>query len=318
MHLQNALDRLKRSGTTYQYLVITEVQREVQRLADAYDRVEKTLKETQDAAYWFLDSLQYAANTKVSMNTQQKITALRNALDKSGYRPIGRDESPLPPPKNPNGRPDHIADADKMVLDDPHPPHRLCECTACLEYWTPKPTCDHIAGGGKVMLTTEQAQQIEETLVLLCKTHPEVNGGFIVNMALNNIRAARAQEQAEQDLDTCPGCGGVADNGHDREFPPKPYYCTKCSEQAEQEPAAWMCWIDSDEEMNPANAQLTSYEPKAYAKRKPLYAAPQPVQKPTDCPCCGAKGTVIPSAFCRECKSDFWPPSVPANPTQPD
>lgn len=32
--------------------------------------------------------------------------------------------------------------------------------------------------------------------------------------------------------------------------------------------------------------------------------------KPTDCPCCGAKGTVIPSAFCRECKSDFWPPSV--------
>ena len=45
-------------------------------------------------------------------------------------------------------------------------------------------------------------------------------------------------EQAEQDLDTCPGCGGVADNGHDREFPPNPYYCTKCSEQAEQEPVA--------------------------------------------------------------------------------
>ena len=46
-----------------------------------------------------------------------------------------------------------------------------------------------------------------------------------------------------------------------------------------QGPVAWMCWIDSDEEMNPANAQLTSYEPKAYAKRKPLYAAPQPVQQ---------------------------------------
>lgn len=58
---------------------------------------------------------------------------------------------------------------------------------------------DHIADAGKVMLTTEQAQQIEETLVLICKAHPEVNGGFLVNMALDNIRAARAQEQAEQE-----------------------------------------------------------------------------------------------------------------------
>lgn len=31
------------------------------------------------------------------------------------------------------------------------------------------------------------------------------------------------------DLDKCPGCGGYADNGHDREYPPNPYYCTKCT-----------------------------------------------------------------------------------------
>ena len=36
-----------------------------------------------------------------------------------------------------------------MILNDPHPPHRLCECTACLEYWTPLPDCDAFAGGGK-------------------------------------------------------------------------------------------------------------------------------------------------------------------------
>jgi len=30
------------------------------------------------------------------------------------------------------------------------------------------------------------------------------------------------------DLDKCPVCGGPADNGHDRCFPPNPYYCTKC------------------------------------------------------------------------------------------
>ncbi len=29
-------------------------------------------------------------------------------------------------------------------------------------------------------------------------------------------------------LSTCPGCDGVADNGHNRSYPPEPYYCTKC------------------------------------------------------------------------------------------
>lgn len=29
-------------------------------------------------------------------------------------------------------------------------------------------------------------------------------------------------------LGVCPGCGGQADNGHDRCVPPSPYYCTKC------------------------------------------------------------------------------------------
>jgi hypothetical protein len=35
------------------------------------------------------------------------------------------------------------------------------------------------------------------------------------------------------DLSTCPGCGGEADNGHDREIPPTPYYCPKCATPAE-------------------------------------------------------------------------------------
>lgn len=33
---------------------------------------------------------------------------------------------------------------------------------------------------------------------------------------------------ADIDLNVCPGCGGPADNGHDRCYPPNPYYCTKC------------------------------------------------------------------------------------------
>lgn len=32
-------------------------------------------------------------------------------------------------------------------------------------------------------------------------------------------------------LNDCPGCGGPADNGHDRCLPPSPYFCTKCSQE---------------------------------------------------------------------------------------
>lgn len=96
MHLQNALARLRQSGTASQYLIVEEVQREVQRLVDAYDRVEKTLKSTQKAAFWLLESLRTSSNTKVSMFTQNQIIALRDALDKAGYAanesaPLGRD-----------------------------------------------------------------------------------------------------------------------------------------------------------------------------------------------------------------------------------
>lgn len=29
-------------------------------------------------------------------------------------------------------------------------------------------------------------------------------------------------------LSKCPMCGGLADNGHDRELPPNVYACSKC------------------------------------------------------------------------------------------
>lgn len=39
----------------------------------------------------------------------------------------------------------------------------------------------------------------------------------------------RLAETAD-DLARCPTCGGPADNGHDREVPPTPYWCSKCTE----------------------------------------------------------------------------------------
>lgn len=35
----------------------------------------------------------------------------------------------------------------------------------------------------------------------------------------------------EVDLEKCPKCGGYADNGFDRCYPPAPYNCTKCENQ---------------------------------------------------------------------------------------
>ena len=39
------------------------------------------------------------------------------------------------------------------------------------------------------------------------------------------------QRENARRLSNCPKCGGPADNGHDREDPPNPYICTRCSQQ---------------------------------------------------------------------------------------
>ena len=36
-------------------------------------------------------------------------------------------------------------------------------------------------------------------------------------------------------LSVCPNCGGPADNGHDRAYPPNPYWCTKCTQETDDE-----------------------------------------------------------------------------------
>lgn len=47
------------------------------------------------------------------------------------------------------------------------------------------------------------------------------------------VRGEYEPKMSEQrtDLNTCPSCGGPADNGHSREDPPSVYYCSKCEAQ---------------------------------------------------------------------------------------
>ena len=46
--------------------------------------------------------------------------------------------------------------AEQELFDmDDHPPHRLCECRKCMEYFTPLPDCDAFAAFGKPIAEQE-------------------------------------------------------------------------------------------------------------------------------------------------------------------
>lgn len=51
-------------------------------------------------------------------------------------------------------------------------------------------------------------------------------------------------------LNECPGCGGPADNGHDRCLPPNVYYCTNCETNSMKQfivPSQHIVKIEEDE-----------------------------------------------------------------------
>ncbi|TSE32092.1 hypothetical protein [Tepidimonas charontis] len=56
-------------------------------------------------------------------------------------------------------------------------------------------------------------------------------GTHYVRAKVRSTIATLKERLAEttDDLTRCPNCGGPADNGHDREVPPNPYWCSKCS-----------------------------------------------------------------------------------------
>lgn len=63
----------------------------------------------------------------------------------------------------------------------------------------------------------------------LSATHPHLAPPILWGaVAYIDACAAMIDDDYEPDLSKCPGCGGPADNGHDRCMPPNPYYCTKC------------------------------------------------------------------------------------------
>ena len=52
------------------------------------------------------------------------------------------------------------AEQEQFDIDD-HPPHRLCECRKCMEYFTPLPDCDAFAASGKPIAEQTNNQFME-------------------------------------------------------------------------------------------------------------------------------------------------------------
>ncbi|TSE32968.1 hypothetical protein LCC91_07900 [Tepidimonas taiwanensis] len=86
----------------------------------------------------------------------------------------------------------------------------------------------------EALLVMEEREQRDEALlrqalegIELHLRHHERGCVFLDEIAL--ALRERLAETAN-DLTRCPNCGGPADNGHDREVPPNPYWCSKCTE----------------------------------------------------------------------------------------
>ena len=75
------------------------------------------------------------------------------------------------------------AEQEPFDMDD-HPPHRLCECRKCMEYFTPLPDCDAFAASGKPIAEQTNTQFME---------------GYRIGLAEMREKCAKACEEIEQD-----------------------------------------------------------------------------------------------------------------------
>lgn len=64
------------------------------------------------------------------------------------------------------------------------------------------------------------------------------------------------------DLTKCPGCGKIADRGHDRCDPPAPYFCTKCEKKDIDDIIGDTC--DVIEQLEKENKELKEYVEHKY------------------------------------------------------
>ena len=78
-----------------------------------------------------------------------------------------------------------VQQAEKEPFDmNDHPPHRLCECRKCMEYFTPLPDCDAFAASGKPIAEQTNTQLME---------------GYRIGLAEMREKCAKVAERFEPD-----------------------------------------------------------------------------------------------------------------------
>ena len=99
-------------------------------------------------------------------------------------------------------------------------------------------------------------------------------------------------QPAPPDLETCPTCGGPADQGNDREVPPNPYPCSKCA------PMSTLSGPEGEEENSPAVDGTTSGDsPDAGDSSEPEPSASVGGEtEAPKCPICGGLAEDTPLA----------------------
>jgi len=88
----------------------------------------------------------------------------------------------------------------------------------------------------KLAASQAREQKMRNALLVAQECLSEAHGAVTENQsvtfwfdeALSTVDAALAQ-----DLNACPNCGGPADQGHDRCYPPTAYLCSKCQPTTE-------------------------------------------------------------------------------------
>ena len=108
-------------------------------------------------------------------------------------------------------------------------------CVACEENPDRKGDTARAAENYDALRKLEERVQRDEDLLRQALEALEVSTRFVYAdmrpQCESTIDALRERlAETTDDLTRCPNCGGPADNGHDREVPPNPYWCSKCTE----------------------------------------------------------------------------------------
>ena len=183
------------------------------------------------------------------------------------------------------------AEQEPFDMDD-HPPHRLCECRKCMEYFTPLPDCDAFAASGKPIAEQTNTQFMEGYRIGLAEMREKCakvcdewnwssKHGSNPSGQLAVLAAAIRAIKFEGDTGFRPVSEMIAEHKQD---PKKAAAIEKAKmRKAEQKPVAWyLDTFDEDGELDYREYNSSNKFSCGLGNGTPLYAAPVRTKDLTD------------------------------------